>query len=225
MLEAARRSRPSGTVMGPEGPLGGGGGGGVGDQRRGTKWQEGSQHPRNTIPCPNSMKKLHLQGQAANGTAKSHGSRRCGNRSAYLGPARCASRGQRGGPRHSRETAGDRRFTAGPGRCPPGAVEFLRGSPGVRPVLLPPEARAPHRRSTPRAQRTVHWDPNGSVRWTRHSVDTGGIANGEMWQTRSHRGGGGGLHPETHIRKPIGDLHDPGGGPKDTASVGGRGAP
>ena len=65
------------------------------DQRCGTKWQEGSQHPRNTIPCPNSMKKLHLQGQAANGTAKSHGSRSHRNRSAYLGPARCASRGQR----------------------------------------------------------------------------------------------------------------------------------
>ena len=51
--------------------------------------------PEIPSPAPNHRKKLDLHRQPEKGTAKFHGSKSWRNRSAYLGPARCAYRGQR----------------------------------------------------------------------------------------------------------------------------------
>ena len=50
--------------------------------------------PKMPPPSPKSQKNW-IFGQPENGTAKFHGSKSCRSRSAYLGPARCAYRGER----------------------------------------------------------------------------------------------------------------------------------
>ena len=64
--------------------------------KKGCKWGAGQQPTApKYIPSLTLPKKRDLHGPPENGTAKSHGSKSCGNRSACLGPARCAYRGQR----------------------------------------------------------------------------------------------------------------------------------
>ena len=54
----------------------------------------GRRLSKNTHPAPKSQKPRDRHPKPENRAAKFNGSKSCGNRSAYLGPARCAYRGQ-----------------------------------------------------------------------------------------------------------------------------------
>ena len=64
---------------------------GPGPGRKGGSWTElGHKPPRSPI----SKQTIELHGQPQKRTTKFYGSKTCGSRSAHLGPARCAYRGQ-----------------------------------------------------------------------------------------------------------------------------------
>ena len=147
-------------------------------------------------PQPDSQENPELQRQAEKETTKFHGSKRCGNRSAYLGPARCAYsayrgrrrsrtwQSQRGAPQASplvytvQETdprQGLRCLRCGPSHAPYPGSPILLGAPTPSP--------APH----PLAMVTsLGWRPACRV----GPCDTAtllGLVGGEPWRPGLHR--------------------------------------
>ena len=114
------------------------------------------------IPCraPNHMKKNKLSSETTRkGATKFHGSKGCRNRSVYLGPARCAYRGQRRSrtwqshraapqasplvytAREKDPRQGLRCLRRGPSRAPYSGPPILSGAPTLSPALPLPSSR------------------------------------------------------------------------------------
>ena len=104
---------------------------------------------------PKSHKKPDLHGPPETGTVNFHDSKSCGNRSAYLGPARCAYRGQRRSrtwqshratpqasplvytAREKDPHQGLRCLRCGPSRAPCPGSPILLGAPTLSPAPRP----------------------------------------------------------------------------------------